>query len=138
MVTAAPRWQNWAGNQTAAPRRVLTPRSAEELAEAVTGAARDGLTVRMTGSGHSFTPVAVTDGVLLRPDGLRGVRSVDAAAGQVTVASGLPAAGAQRVPAHATGWPCRTWVTSRSRPWPGPSRPAPTAPGGTWAASPRR
>ena len=88
MATAAPRWQNWAGNQTAAPRRELTPRSAAEVAAAVTGAARDGLTVRMTGSGHSFTPVAATDGVLLRPDGLRGVRSVDAAAGQVTVAAG--------------------------------------------------
>ena len=60
------------------------------MAEAVTGAAREGLTIRMTGSGHSFTPVAVTDGVLLRPDGLRGVRSVDAAAGQVTVAAGCP------------------------------------------------
>ncbi len=90
MVTAAARWQNWAGNQTAAPRRVLTPRSAGEVAEAVTGAAQDGLTVRMTGSGHSFTPVAVTDGVLLRPDGLRAVRSVDLEAGQVTVAAGCP------------------------------------------------
>ncbi len=90
MVTAAPRWQNWAGNQTAAPRRVLTPRSAEELAAAITGAARDGLTVRMTGAGHSFTPVAVTDGVQLRPDGLRAVRSVDPAAGQVTVQAGCP------------------------------------------------
>ena len=88
MVTAAPRWQNWAGNQTAAPRRELTPRSAAEVAAAVTGAARDGLTVRMTGSGHSFTPVAATDGVLLRPDGLRAVRSVDPAAGQVTVEAG--------------------------------------------------
>src|ERR1700746_2095199 len=90
MVTAAPRWQDWAGNQTSAPRRVLTPRSAGEVAEAVAGAAQDGLTVRMTGSGHSFTPVAVTDGVLLRPDGLRAVRSVDPAAGQVTVAAGCP------------------------------------------------
>ena len=88
MVTAAPRWQNWAGNQTAAPRRELTPRSATEVAAAVAGAAQDGLTVRMTGSGHSFTPVAATDGVLLRPDGLRAVRSVDPAAGQVTVEAG--------------------------------------------------
>ncbi len=88
MVTAAPRWQNWAGNQTAAPRRELTPRSAADVAAAVTGAARDGLTVRMTGSGHSFTPVAATDGVLLRPDGLRAVRSVDPAAGLVTVEAG--------------------------------------------------
>ena len=88
MVTAAPRWQNWAGNQTAAPRRELTPRSAAEVAAAVTGAAQDGLAVRMTGSGHPFTPVAATDGVLLRPDGLRAVRSVDPAAGQVTVEAG--------------------------------------------------
>ncbi|MGP7998835.1 MAG: D-arabinono-1,4-lactone oxidase [Streptosporangiaceae bacterium] len=88
MVTAAPRWQNWAGNQTAEPRRVLTPRSAGDVAAAVRQAASDGLAVRMTGSGHSFTPVAVTSGVLLRPDGMQAVRSVDAAAGQVTVEAG--------------------------------------------------
>jgi L-gulono-1,4-lactone dehydrogenase len=88
MVLAAHRWQNWAGNQAAAPLRVITPRSAEEVAEAVTLAAQDGLTVRMTGSGHSFTPVAVTTGVLLTPGGLRGVRAVDEAAGEVTVEAG--------------------------------------------------
>jgi L-gulono-1,4-lactone dehydrogenase len=90
MVTAAPRWQNWAGNQTAQPRRVITPRSAGEVAEAVTLATLDGLAVRMTGTGHSFTPVAVTDGVLLRPGGLQAVRSVDELAGQVTVEAGCP------------------------------------------------
>jgi FAD-linked oxidoreductase len=88
MVLAVPRWQNWAGNQAAAPQRVITPHSAEAVAEAVTLAARDGLTVRMTGSGHSFTPVAVTSGVMLRPDGLRAIRSVDEAAGEVTVEAG--------------------------------------------------
>ena len=88
MVVAAPRWQNWAGNQAAAPQRMITPRSAEEVAGAVTLAALDGLTVRMTGSGHSFTPVAVTTGVMLRPGGMRAVRAVDAAAGEVTVESG--------------------------------------------------
>jgi FAD-linked oxidoreductase len=88
MVLAVPRWQNWAGNQAATPQRVITPQSAEEVAEAVTLAAQDGLTVRMTGSGHSFTPVAVTTGVMLRPGGLRAVRSVDEAAGEVTVEAG--------------------------------------------------
>jgi len=88
MVLAVPRWQNWAGNQAAAPQRVITPHSAGEVAEAVTLAARDGLTVRMTGSGHSFTPVAVTTGVMLRPGGLRAIRSVDEAAGEVTVEAG--------------------------------------------------
>ena len=53
-------------------------------------AAADGLTVRMTGTGHSFTPAAVTDGVLLHPDGLAGIRSVDAAAGLVTAEAGCP------------------------------------------------
>jgi FAD-linked oxidoreductase len=44
----------------------------------------------MTGTGHSFTPTAVADGVLLRPDRLTAVRSVDAATGTVTVEAGCP------------------------------------------------
>jgi FAD-linked oxidoreductase len=88
MVLAVPRWQNWAGNQAAAPQRLVTPRSAAEVAEAVTLATRDGLTVRMTGSGHSFTAVAATSGVMLDPGGLRAIRSVDEEAGQVTVEAG--------------------------------------------------
>jgi L-gulono-1,4-lactone dehydrogenase len=90
MVSTGFRWQNWAGNQCAEPRRVITPRSADEVAEAVALAALDGLPVRMAGSGHSFTPVAVTSGVLLQPGGLRAVRSVDEAAGEVTVEAGCP------------------------------------------------
>jgi FAD-linked oxidoreductase len=90
MVTSLDRWQNWVGNQSAQPQRVITPRSAEEVAEAVKLATLDGLRVRMAGSGHSFTPVAVTDGVLLLPRGLRAVRAVDEAAGQVTVEAGCP------------------------------------------------
>ncbi len=81
-------WRNWAGNQSARPRRVLVPGAAEDVAEAVTAAARDGLTVRMTGSGHSFTGTAVADGVLLRPGGLTRIRSIDPGAGLVTVAAG--------------------------------------------------
>jgi FAD-linked oxidoreductase len=86
----SPAWQNWAGNQAARPRRVLTPRSAEEVAATVRQAAAEGLAVRMAGSGHSFTPAAVTDGVLLLPHGMTRVRSVDAGAGLVTVEAGCP------------------------------------------------
>ena len=85
-----PAWQNWAGNESARPRRAARPRSAEEVAGEVRRAAADGLTVRMAGTGHSFTPVAVTDGVLLHPGALTRVRSVDAAAGLVTVEAGCP------------------------------------------------
>jgi FAD-linked oxidoreductase len=83
-------WRNWAGNETARPRRIVTPRSAEEVADEVRKAGADGLTVRMAGTGHSFTPAAATDGVLLRPGGLTGIRSVDPAAGLVTVEAGGP------------------------------------------------
>jgi L-gulono-1,4-lactone dehydrogenase len=83
-------WRNWAGNETARPARVATPRSAQEVADEIRRAATDGLTVRMAGTGHSFTPAAVTDGVLLRPDGLTGIRSVDPEAGLVTVEAGCP------------------------------------------------
>lgn len=83
-------WRNWAGNQRAVPARTLAPRSTEEVAEAVRTAAAEGLTVRMTGTGHSFTAAAVTDGLLLRPDRLRAVRLVDTATGLVTVEAGLP------------------------------------------------
>jgi L-gulono-1,4-lactone dehydrogenase len=83
-------WRNWAGNVTASPRRIISPGSAAEVAAEVGRAAAAGLTVRMTGSGHSFTPTAVTDGVLLRPNRLTAIRSVDPAAGTVTVEAGCP------------------------------------------------
>jgi L-gulono-1,4-lactone dehydrogenase len=83
-------WHNWAGNVTASPRRTASPSSADEVAAEVRRAAEDGLTVRMTGSGHSFTPAAVSDGVLLRPGAMTAIRSVDPDAGTVTVEAGCP------------------------------------------------
>lgn len=83
-------WRNWAGNQRAAARRVVTPRTTDEVAAAVRAAGEDGLPVRMTGAGHSFTGAAVAPGVRLLPAGLTAVRSVDTATGLVTVEAGLP------------------------------------------------
>ncbi|MEU9121707.1 D-arabinono-1,4-lactone oxidase [Streptomyces sp. NPDC048506] len=87
--TAGP-WRNWAGNVTARPARSVAPASTEELAAAVRTAAADGLTVKAVGTGHSFTPAAATDGLLIRPERLTGVRRVDREAGAVTVAAGTP------------------------------------------------
>ncbi|MFI5524932.1 D-arabinono-1,4-lactone oxidase [Streptomyces platensis] len=83
-------WRNWAGNVTARPTRSVAPASTEELADAIRAAAADGLTVKAAGTGHSFTPVAATDGLLIRPERLTGVRAVDREAGTVTVAAGTP------------------------------------------------
>ncbi len=89
-AAAAASWHNWAGNVSASPRRQASPASSAEVAAEVQRAATDGLTVRMTGSGHSFTPTAVSDGVLLHPGRLTAIRSVDNAAGTVTVEAGCP------------------------------------------------
>ncbi|MFD9634017.1 D-arabinono-1,4-lactone oxidase [Streptomyces violascens] len=83
-------WRNWAGNITARPAREVSPASAAELAEAVRRAAEDGLTVKAVGTGHSFTAAAATDGVLIRPDLLTGIRRIDRAAMTVTVEAGTP------------------------------------------------
>ena len=81
-------WRNWAGNVTAAPARVVEPASVEEVQEAVRRAAEDGLRVKAVGTGHSFTAAAATEGVLLRPQALAGIREIDRSAGTVTVGAG--------------------------------------------------
>ncbi|MFF3322841.1 D-arabinono-1,4-lactone oxidase [Streptomyces sp. NPDC002889] len=83
-------WRNWAGNVTAKPAREVTPASPQELADAVREAAEDGLKVKAVGTGHSFTAVAATDGVLIRPDLLTGIREIDRTAMTVTVEAGTP------------------------------------------------
>lgn len=95
MTTTASRasstsWTTWSGLATAHPTRVASPRTPEEVATEVTRARAQGLQIRMRGSGHSFTEVALTDGVLLSPTRLRGVREVDRAAMTVTVLAGTP------------------------------------------------
>jgi FAD-linked oxidoreductase len=70
--------------------REARPASVEELAETVRSAAREGLRVKTVGSGHSFTSIAATDGVLVRPDLLTGIRRIDRRAMTVTVESGTP------------------------------------------------
>ncbi|MFD8033044.1 D-arabinono-1,4-lactone oxidase [Streptomyces sp. NPDC059717] len=83
-------WRNWAGNVTAHPVREVVPASVEELSAAVCKAAEDGLRVKAVGTGHSFTAAAATDGVLIRPQLLTGIRRIDREAGTVTVEAGTP------------------------------------------------
>ncbi|MFD5457033.1 FAD-binding protein, partial [Streptomyces olivaceus] len=83
-------WRNWGGNVSARPARETTPASVDELAAAVRGAAEDGLRVKAVGAEHSFTSIAATDGVLIRPHLLTGIRSLDRDAMTVTVEAGTP------------------------------------------------
>jgi FAD-linked oxidoreductase len=89
-MTPPARWTSWSGLASAVPAQRLAPQDVEQVVDAVLAARRNGLRVRMVGSGHSFTDVAVTDGLLLDPCGLVGLDSVDREAGTVTVRAGTP------------------------------------------------
>jgi L-gulono-1,4-lactone dehydrogenase len=77
------RWTNWAGEQVCAPERIARPASEEELVQVVAGAER----VRVAGTGHSFTDIACTDGVLV--DLSRMDRVLAQEGGLVTVQAGI-------------------------------------------------
>lgn len=64
------------------------PRSVAELARMVGAYGREGRRVRVVGSGHSFTPLARSDDVLMSLDGLQGIEAIDEARGTVTVRGG--------------------------------------------------
>jgi L-gulonolactone oxidase len=82
-------WQNWAGNQAMAPTQVRSPGSAEEISRAVKEAAAAGRRVKAIGSGHSFTGIGLTDGVLLELGSYDRLLSVTED-GRVTVEAGMP------------------------------------------------
>lgn len=82
-------WRNWAGDQCCAPVAIKHPGTREELSEVVSGAAARGLNIRASASGHSFTEIALTDGIMVRLDRLTRVLAVDRAAGLVKVEAGI-------------------------------------------------
>ncbi len=63
-------WANWARTETANPTAVVVPRDVDEVGRVLRAAAAAGRRVKAVGSGHSFTGVAVTDGVHVRLDHL--------------------------------------------------------------------
>lgn len=88
-MAATLRWTNWAGNQTSQPRRWLRVESAKEVSEAV-GEARDlEARLRVVGSGHSFTSIAVANDVLVDISALQEVGRVDPVSGEVEVGAGI-------------------------------------------------
>jgi FAD/FMN-containing dehydrogenase len=81
-------WRNWAGNLQAGPTNIVHPTSEAEIISLLRHAAREKESVRVVGSGHSFTPLCVTNGTLMALDGLQGIRAVDQAAQTARIYAG--------------------------------------------------
>jgi xylitol oxidase len=85
MTSAVRELRNWAGNVVFRASGLSRPASVEEL-QYLVGASGS---VRALGTGHSFSPVADTTGLLVSVAGLPPLIEPDTAAGTVTVAAGL-------------------------------------------------
>jgi FAD/FMN-containing dehydrogenase len=81
-------WVNWSGGVRCTPRAMASPQSESEVAALVRSAGSDGLVVRVAGSGHSFTPIVATSGVMLDLAGLSGIVAVDSVARQAELRAG--------------------------------------------------
>ena len=71
------RWTNWVGNRSFTARHAASPKAEEEVAALVRAASQCGVGVRVAATGHSFTPIVETDGLLLDLSALSGVLDVD-------------------------------------------------------------
>lgn len=81
-------WQNWSRRVSATPSTYKTPASEGEIVDIVTAAAERGETVRVAGSGHSFSPVVPSDEILISLEQYTGLVDVDPDERQVTVTAG--------------------------------------------------
>ncbi len=87
--TGAPRWRNWTGDQRCHPAAIERPASIAEIAAALERAVARGQRVRVAGAGHSFSEIALADGLLLKLDRMDRVLDVDRSSGLVRVQGGI-------------------------------------------------
>lgn len=81
-------WRNWVGNQSCVSGAKGMPESEAQLCEMVHEAYRLEMKVRCAGSGHSFTSVVPTSGLLLSLAKFSGITNIDQEKKQVTVKAG--------------------------------------------------
>jgi FAD-linked oxidoreductase len=81
-------WENWSGSVSCKPARIAYPATQAEIVAIVKDCRKRNVPLRVVGSGHSFTPLVRTDGVIMSLDNYSGVVQVDYANNQATVLAG--------------------------------------------------
>ncbi|MGW0635003.1 D-arabinono-1,4-lactone oxidase [Nocardia salmonicida] len=82
------RWTNWGGNQSFDFESFYRPATDDGVARLVREAARADRGIRVTGSGHSFTPIVQTEHTLLSLESMSGVTAADATTLRAQVRAG--------------------------------------------------
>jgi len=68
------KWSNWSGGVTSKPKQVVAPKDDVALAAAIRSTTD---TIRAPGSGHSFTPICASDGMIVDLAAFTGLKSVN-------------------------------------------------------------
>ncbi len=84
-----PEWSNWAGDERCVPAARERPATLEELCASIARAAGSGRRVRVVGSGHSFSEIACTDGLMVSLERMASLLDVDRGSGVARVQSGI-------------------------------------------------
>ena len=79
---------NWSGLITFTPNEIHFPSTEIELIEIIQDAQQTKKKIRVIGSGHSFTPLIVSDSILISLDDYAGIINVDKEKMHVTVKAG--------------------------------------------------
>jgi FAD/FMN-containing dehydrogenase len=86
----AGKWTNWVGNQSFKYASYAQPSSEKEVVKAVKKALEKKQNIRVMATGHSFTPIVETDGLLLDLEKISGIKAVDPYKQRAFVGSGTP------------------------------------------------
>lgn len=86
-------WSNWAGTQACRPEGIVRATSIEHVSEIVADATRRGISVRPVGTGHSFSPLVPTDGIVLDVSAISGIVDIDQSAARARIKAGTPISG---------------------------------------------
>ena len=71
------RWTNWAGNHSCIAQNYFEPETQEQMKDMVRFAAEHKKKIRVVGAGHSFSPIALSNEVLVSLQNFRKVISID-------------------------------------------------------------
>lgn len=80
--------KNWAGNVKWNPAELCYPKTEHEIQKIVIRAANDHKSIRLIGTGHSFSKLCETDQIMISLDNYQGLISTDKQLCQATVKAG--------------------------------------------------
>lgn len=70
-------WNNWAGNQSCLSENYFEPETEEQIIEIVRFSGKNKKKIRVVGSGHSFSPIAISNEILISLKNYRKLISVN-------------------------------------------------------------